>query len=65
MSHKHPPVPPPASPDAIAQGCSCPRSTNDDGRGVVNPEDGRRYWAVNGDCPLHGYGALGAGLRLD
>lgn len=45
----------PASPEATARGCTCPTSTNDNGRGVVNPETGHRYWLVKADCPLHGY----------
>ena len=56
-------IPHPASPAARERGCTCPRSTNEDGRGVVNPEDGKRYWVVDGDCPLHGYGVPAAGRQ--
>ena len=45
--------PPPASSDAIALGCLCPRTTNNDGRGVTDRETGKRYWLVGGDCPVH------------
>ena len=45
-------IPPPGSPDATNQGCSCVGAT---GREIMTAvcADGAMYW-VNVDCPLHG-----------
>lgn len=41
----------PGSPDAIAEGCTCPIFDNRNGEGVIGYPDGS-YW-INADCPLH------------
>ncbi len=51
MQKINPPLP--GSPDAIAQGCTCPVLDNAHGRGRLG--DGDRYgWWINAECPLHG-----------
>ncbi len=39
----------PGSPEAVEQGCQCPRSDNNNGQGMP----GGLFW-VGSDCPLHG-----------
>lgn len=46
-------VPAPGSPEAVAQGCTCPVMDNGHGRGLFG--DGERFgWVMSWDCPLHG-----------
>lgn len=46
-------TPAPGSPEAIAQGCTCPVLDNGHGKGYLG--DGERFgWVMSLDCPLHG-----------
>lgn len=45
-------IPAPASPEAIAIGCTCSPEDNHDGRGFLC--DGFRCYLVANDCPVHG-----------
>lgn len=48
-------TPAPGSPEAVAQGCTCPVMDNGHGRGLFG--DGQRFgWVMSWDCPLHGRG---------
>ena len=47
-------APNPASDEAIAQGCVCPRMDNGHGRGYCKDANGEWIFVVNADCPLHG-----------
>lgn len=50
-------VPPPGSPDALAQGCRCPIIDNHYGAGFgEHPESGLPMYVFNADCPMHGGG---------
>lgn len=42
--------PNPGSPEAIADGCICPRMDNNNGKWAPYPPDG--WWIVQG-CPMH------------
>lgn len=44
---------PPGHFEAIRAGCTCPRIDNGYGRGYGAGSDGRPYYIVSGDCPLH------------
>lgn len=46
----------PGSPEATANGCTCPVMDNANGAGVPGA-DGKTFW-INGDCPLHGLNTL-------
>ena len=46
--HDEEEVPTPGSPEAVAQGCTCPVMDNGHGAGR-----GGLFW-TSGDCPLHG-----------
>lgn len=53
-------TPAPGSPEAIAQGCTCPVLDNGHGRGYLG--DGERFgWVMSLDCPLHGTEAADMG----
>lgn len=60
MSDNNLVMPPPGSPAAIMQGCSCPVLDNAHGVGIVlhDPDGTERslYW-ISEDCPLHGSAA--------
>ena len=48
----------PGSPAAVGRGCTCPQAENNFGRGrskngVVQPD-----FAVDGQCPVHGFEAV-------
>lgn len=47
-------TPPPGSPAAIAQGCTCPRMDNRNGRGAYTDRDTGKpmYWYASG-CSVH------------
>jgi len=47
--------PNPGSPEAIAQGCRCPRMDNCNGRGAYTTADGTPIFYMTSICPLHGY----------
>ena len=42
----------PGSPQAVAQGCTCPVMDNNNGRGLCELDGMPVYW-VNAGCPLH------------
>lgn len=42
----------PGSPEAAANGCTCPTMDNANGAGVPGA-DGKTFW-IDQDCPLHG-----------
>ncbi len=44
--------PKPGSPEAVAEGCTCPTSDNHHGKGHLGK--GQKFgWWINGGCPLH------------
>lgn len=45
-------TPNPGSPEAVSQGCTCPRLDNGNGRGYLC-DNGERF-VIAGFCPLHG-----------
>ncbi len=48
-------TPNPGSPEAIEQGCKCPRYDNCHGDGYsIDRATGEPLFVQNGDCPLHG-----------
>lgn len=47
-------TPNPGSPEAVEQGCKCPRIDNRHGAGLC-VIDGERLSVIAGDCPLHGF----------
>lgn len=48
-------TPPPGSPEAQAQHCTCPVMDNQYGRGYRYVESAKtRLYVINADCPLHG-----------
>lgn len=51
--HQQVTTPAPGSPEAIAQGCTCPVLDNGHGKGYLG--DGERFgWIISEDCPVHG-----------
>ena len=47
-------TPPPGSPDATKQGCTCPVFDNCKGRGCgLTDKDGNPLYYINEKCPLH------------
>lgn len=44
---------PPGHFEAVRAGCTCPRIDNGYGHGYGHGLDGRAYYIVNDDCPLH------------
>ena len=48
-------TPPPGSPEAIEQGCTCPVFDNCKGRGCgLTDKDGNPLYYINEKCQLHG-----------
>ena len=48
-------TPPPGSPEATEQGCTCPVFDNRKGRGCgLTDKDGKPLYYINEKCPLHG-----------
>ena len=48
-------VPPPGSPEATKQGCTCPIFDNCKGRGCgLTDKDGEPLYYIYKRCPLHG-----------
>lgn len=45
--------PNPGSPEAVAQGCSCPVMDNAGGRGAYGGGEPKTFW-VHERCPIHG-----------
>jgi len=53
-------LPNPGSPEAMAQGCTCPRMDNANGKGAGLDEDGTPlFWRTHG-CPVHPASGVGA-----
>ena len=47
-------TPPPGSPEAAEQGCTCPVFDNCKGRGCgLTDKDGKPLYYINEKCPLH------------
>ena len=47
-------TPPPGSPEAAEQGCTCPVFDNRKGRGCgLTDKDGNPLYYINEKCPLH------------
>ena len=47
-------TPPPGSPEATEQGCTCPVFDNCKGRGCgLTDKDGKPLYYINEKCPLH------------
>jgi hypothetical protein len=44
----------PGSHEAIKAGCKCPRSDNNNGRGMYTNKQGEKIFVYSADCPLHG-----------
>jgi hypothetical protein len=60
MAKRAEPVPNPGSPEAVAEGCTCPVSDNAHGRGAGTMPSSNglptRVFVFHSDCPLHGAG---------
>lgn len=52
-----PDKPNPGSPEAVAQGCTCPVIDNHHGKGVPIGKDGAPLFWHSAKCPLHGEAA--------
>ena len=48
--------PNPGSPEAIKQGCKCPRMDNANGRGAWGSQGEDAIFWIAPSCPLHGHG---------
>ena len=49
-------TPPPGSPAAVAQGCTCPVLDNGHGKGYMGgakDKDGQTLYVIRAGCPLH------------
>ena len=47
-------TPPPGSPEAVEQGCTCPVFDNCKGRGCgLTDKDGKPLYYIHKRCPLH------------
>lgn len=44
----------PGSPEAVANGCTCPRMDNANGRGAWGTGGSKAVFWITEDCPLHG-----------
>ena len=57
MTQLQPVTPPPGSPEATEQGCTCPVFDNCKGRGCgLTDKDGNPLYYINEKCPLHAAG---------
>ncbi len=45
--------PNPGSPEAVEQGCECPRSDNHHGEGFPYPGIENNVFWINEECPVH------------
>ncbi len=55
MTQLQPMTPPPGSPEATKQGCTCPIFDNCKGRGCgLTDKDGEPLYYIHKRCPLHG-----------
>jgi uncharacterized protein YjbI with pentapeptide repeats len=52
-SSRRPDTAPPGSPDAVANGCTCLPTINENGMGLARPGIGQIFYPA-ADCPLHG-----------
>ena len=44
----------PGSPEAVANGCTCPRMDNANGRGACGTSGEKAVFWIDQDCPSHG-----------